>query len=106
MKQQIAAVSSVAETRAKIPAYLAVHLLFQRVTLDVKLNCLTPPTTCHTARTNYVLLEGRGDFVHGGQRDRMSPATSFRRCRHRTRFGTSRNDPWRIYYGTKAARSR
>ena len=45
------------------------------MTLDVKLNCLRPPNqlATHAQDEIYVLIAGRGVFVHDGQREPIEP---------------------------------
>lgn len=64
-----------AEARAQIPGLSGSAPVLHRVTLDVKLNCLTPPNklASHAQDEIYVVIHGRGVFVHGGRRDRIEP---------------------------------
>ncbi len=67
-------VISFAETRAKVPGLSGDAKVFHRVSLDVKLNCLVPPNKLakHAQDELYVVVDGRGVFVHGGKRDKIA----------------------------------
>ncbi len=92
-----------AEIRAKVPGQSGNVPVLQRVTLDVKLNCLTPPNklASHAQDEIYVVIEGRGVFVHGGQRDRVEPGDFlFVAAGTEHVFENFENLVlWRIYYG-------
>ena len=66
-------VISYAQTRAKITGASGDAKVLRRVTLDLKLNHLAPPNKLakHAQDEIYVVLDGRGVFVHGGKRDRI-----------------------------------
>ncbi len=92
-----------AETRSKVPGLSGSMPVLHRVTLDVKLNCLTPPNklAAHVQDEIYFVIEGRADFVHGGQRDRIEPG-DFLFVAAGTEHVFENFEKvilWRIYYG-------
>ncbi len=63
------------EVRAKLPGLSGSLHVLKRMTLDAKLNCLTPPNELASQAQDeiYVVIDGRGIFVHGEHRDRIEP---------------------------------
>jgi mannose-6-phosphate isomerase-like protein (cupin superfamily) len=92
-----------AQTRPKVSGPSGSVTVLHRVTLDVKLNCLTPPNklATHAQDEIYVVIDGRGVFVHGGQRDRIAPGDFlFVAAGIEHVFEDFENlILWRVYYG-------
>lgn len=59
------------EVRAQLTEPSGGVPVLKRVTLDLKLNVLHPPnaSAVHKQDEIYIVVGGRGVFVHGGQRD-------------------------------------
>ena len=74
-----------------------------RVTLDLKLNRLTPPNASATHKQDeiYIVLEGQGTFVHDGRPERFGPGdflfVGAGVAHHFEDFEAL--TLWRIYYG-------
>lgn len=94
-----------AETRARIPGVSGSVPVFNRVTLDVKLNRLIPPNefATHAQDEIYVVIDGRGAFVHGGQREPIEPGDFLFVAAGVAHVfeDFEKLTLWRIYYGPK-----
>jgi mannose-6-phosphate isomerase-like protein (cupin superfamily) len=95
------------EVRARIPGPAGERssAVLHRGTLDVKLNALLPPnaTATHEQDEIYVVVGGRGVFVHGGRSDRFETG-DFLFVAAGTEHHFEDFDEltlWRIYYGVK-----
>lgn len=94
-----------AQVRARIPEPDGKRSapVLHRGTLDIKLNALLPPNenARHAQDELYVVVAGRGVFVHGGARDRIEPGdVLFVAAGVEHRFEEfAELTVWRIYYG-------
>jgi len=94
-----------ADIRAKIPGPAGERsaAVLRRGTLDLKMNVLLPPnaTASHAQDEIYVVIAGRGAFVHGDKRDRVGPGDFlFVAAGVEHRFEEFEElTLWRIYYG-------
>lgn len=79
--------------------------MLHRGTLDLKLNCLLPPNkvASHKQDEIYVVLSGRGVFVHDGKREKFEPGDFLFVAagieHHFEEF--EELTLWRIYYGVE-----
>jgi mannose-6-phosphate isomerase-like protein (cupin superfamily) len=98
-------VISFTQARAKIPGPDGKRSapMLHRGTLDIKLNSLLPPNAnaTHAQDELYVVVAGRGVFVHGGARDWVEPGDMlFVAAGVEHRFEEFEElTVWRIYYG-------
>lgn len=98
-------VINLAQVRAQIPGPDGKRSapVLHRGTLDIKLNALLPPNenAKHAQDELYVVVAGRGVFVHGGARDRIEPGdVLFVAAGVEHRFEEfAELTVWRIYYG-------
>lgn len=95
------------EARAKIPGPAGERgaAVLRRGTLDVKLNALLPPNgvATHAQDEIYIVVSGRGVFVHNGERDGFETG-DFLFVSAGTEHHFEDFDEltlWRIYYGAK-----
>jgi mannose-6-phosphate isomerase-like protein (cupin superfamily) len=94
-----------AQVRAQIPGPDGKRSapVLHRGTLDIKLNALLPPNdnATHAQDELYVVVAGRGVFVHGGARDRVEPGdVLFVAAGVEHRFEEfAELIVWRLYYG-------
>ena len=94
-----------ADIRAKIPGPAGERSapVLRRGTLDLKMNVLLPPnaTATHAQDEIYVVVAGRGSFVHNGVRDPIEPGDflfiAAGVAHHFEEF--EELTLWRIYYG-------
>ena len=95
------------EVRARIPGPAGERssAVLHRGTLDVKLNSLLPPnaTATHEQDEIYVVVGGRGVFVHNGQRDRIETGDFLFVAAGTEHYFEDFEELtlWRIYYGVK-----
>ena len=101
-------VISFAEARERIPGPNGERniLAFKRGTLDVKLVVPVPPNpqTPHAQDEIYIVLRGRGIFVHGGVRERFGPGDILFVAAGIEHHYESYSDDfvlWRIFYGAE-----
>jgi mannose-6-phosphate isomerase-like protein (cupin superfamily) len=96
-----------ADARAKIPGPAGERgvAVTHRGTLDLKLNVLLPPnaTATHAQDEIYIVMGGRGVFVHNGERDAFETGDFlFVASGVEHHFEDFEEVTlWRIYYGVK-----
>src|SRR5215213_2281794 len=95
-----------ADARARIPGPAGEHAvsLLERGTLKVKLSCPVRPNrqSPHLQDEVYVVVEGRGALIHGGQRDECGPGDLFvvpAGTEHHFEDFTDDLTVWVLFYG-------